>query len=742
METTQQHPAAWQLGEIHDEGGLNLGQVLAALKRRVFIIAGMTALITSGAVIKALTDTPIYQSEFEVLTQPVTLETRIISKANPEGLSNQEDLIGSSVDPVKIRILKSPKVLEPIAEELQENYPGLTYAEIFSGLSLSIAPGDILVVRYSNPNKSLAQDILISLADSYIEFSVEDRQSDILRGIDFVEEQLPGLRDRVDFLQDSLQDLRQKHNLVDPQQQGNQLIEQISALESEQLQVNVQLQEAQQVYQALQQDVVVYGDDAVSSFLQQDPKYQQVLSLLLDLDTQLAQDSLLLRESSPEIQHLLQRRASLIPVLQQEGQRVQRQVQRQIDDLIIRNQVLGNSINRLNLQVKDLSSITRLYSDIQRELDIATTNLNEFLSKREALRIEAAQRQAPWEILTPPGPPKASVASAKQNLVLGILLGVILGSGAALVLDKLSSIVHTTKEVRDIIPLPLLGIIPFNSMLNDDLAMVISQTQNADWQRALNNDTEAMAIDLKAFSEAFRSLNANLRLISLDRDINSLTISSAASSEGKSTIAIHLAQASAIMGRKVLLVDLDLRRPSLHRQLGLTNEYGLMDVILADAAFQDVLHPLAMSPNISVMTSGGFAPDPTTILASSAMNIFHQQAREMFDLIIYDVPPLLGFADAYLAAALSQHLLLVVGLGQVKRSQLQNMMDSLKVPDINPLGVIVNGATETSAPIYEHYDYYVATTEAQREAEELEQMMAEHNNLLGTVSQSPGQKDS
>ena len=710
METAQQISLSRQLSE-DEEGGLQLGQIFAALRRRVLLIGGIATVVTVGAVLKALTDTPIYQAQFEILTQPVTLETRIISTANPEGLSNQEDLIGSSIDDVKLRILKSPKLLEPALEELQTRHSSLSYKQLFGGLSLSVSPGEILVVRYRSESKDLVEDVLALLSESYIRHSVEDRQSDIIRGVYFVEEQLPTLRERVDFLQESLQDLRRNYNLIDPESQGSRLTERISALEQEQLQINVQLQEATQIYTALRQDVASYGTDAMSSFLQNDQRYQQLLGQLLEIDTEIAQQSVLLLETSPEIQYLLDQRQSLTPIIQQEGQRVQRQVESQIRELSVRNAVLNDAIDTLKLQVKELSSVTRLYTDIQRELSIATTNLNEFLSKREALRIEAAQRQAPWEILTQPSSPKASVSSATQNLVLGLGLGLLVGSGVALVVDKLSSVVHTDRDIKEVIPLPTLGAIPFNQALSDELTTLIGQTQGESLWQTLSYDSEPAAVEVRAFAEAFRSLNANLQLMTPDKKIRSLTISSASPGEGKSTIAINLAQASALMGRKVLLVDADLRHPSLHRKLGLPNEYGLMDVIVSNVPLEDVVQPSVMSPNLFVLTSAGSPPDPPTVFASSAMSSLNQAIQEKFDLVIYDAPPMLGFADAYLTAALSQYLLIVVGLGKVKRSQLQQMVESLKIPDISVLGVVANGTSEEGASSYQYYNYYSPLSE-------------------------------
>lgn len=714
METLQHIPTSTQFTD-DDEGGLQLGQVIAALKRRLLLIAGVTAVVTIGAVFKALTDTPIYEAQFEILTQPTTLENRIISTASDDGLSQQEDLLGSALDEVKLQILRSPRLLEPTLEQLQVLYPSMTYLDLVSGLSLNVKSDRILIVKFTNENKKLVEDTLAQLAEDYINYSVDNRQSGIYRGIIFVDDQLPLLRDRVDLLQDSLQNLRQKYNLVDPVSQGEELTTQVNSLRQQQLEINLQLQESTQTYAALQREVLTNGIGAVAPSLQDDARYQQILNQLLALDIQLAEQSVLLRETSPEIQHILEQKQSLAPILAQEGERVQRQISNLIENLSIRSQILGQAIEDLNLQIKELSGVTREYSDIQRELEIATTILNEFRSQREVLQIEGAQQQAPWEILTEARPPRASVASAQQNFVLGIILGLILGSGVALAVDKLSSLVRTVADLKDELPFPLLGVIPFNPALAAEEMPTMGQVSQSKLDALFPKQKSAAdhpELGMRAFSEAFRSLSTNLQLMTLDKTVHALTISSSSPNEGKTTVSINLAQTLALMGRKVLLVDTDLRRPSLHRRLGLTNEYGLMDVIVSDADLQAIIQPSLISPNLFVLTSGAIPPDPPTVLASSVMSAFHQQAREEFDLVLYDAPPMLGFADAYLTAALTRNLVVVVGVGNVKRSQLQQLMESLQVPDIKVLGTVANGVTESSVVSYNYYNYYSSEAKA------------------------------
>jgi len=695
-----------------DEGGIDLGQIVDAIRRRLLLVAGVATVVASAAVLKALTDTPVYEASFEILTNPVTLETRIISAANPETLSNQQDVVAVSIDEAKLKILKSPRVIEPVVEELQADFPSLDYGDVVRGLTVQPSSQDILAVTYQHTDPAVVTAVLDVLEEAFLQFSLEERQKDILRGIDFVDEQLPQLRSRVDALQSQLETLRRQYNLIDPEAQGQELTQQISSFSQERLDIRVQLNEAKLLYSNLDQELNQRGELATASLLNENPRYQGLLDKLLEIDTQLAEESVLFMGESPEIQYLEEQRQRLIPLLAQEGQRTERQLVSMIRELETRDQALGQAIEQLNQRMKVLSSVARRYSDIQRELQIATENLNQFLSKREALRIDAAQRQTPWELLSQPTNPRASAASVKRNLLLGSALGVLLGIGAALLVDRLSSVIYTPKELKSLSKLPLLGVIPFNEYLEryGPAASVATRLRQAGYILNITNkvDEQEQSQASTPFIESFRSLYASLRLLNPDRSLSSLTISSATPGAGKSTVCLHLGQAAAAMGRRVLLIDTDLRRPSLHKKIGMKNTKGLTDYIAApELSIDDVVQPVPLDENLSIITAGSLPPDPTKVLSCRRMEEFIGQVNQQFDLVIYDTPPLLGFADAFLTGVHTNGFLMVVGLGKVKRTVFQQALEDLKVSMIPVLGLVANGAkAEQMTSSYSYYQYY------------------------------------
>lgn len=701
-----------------DEGGLNLGQVVAALRRKLPVIAGVTTLVTAAAIFKASTSTPTYQGSFEILTKPVTVETQVISSV-PQTLSNkeQQDTDKGPVDDTKLKLLTSPKLLNPIAKKLRSKYSDISTDQLAAALKVTPTPkAEILSVSFQDTDPEKVKAVLKRVADAYLNYSLEERLADVRQGIDFVDAQLPQLQNRVATIQDKLQTFRQQYNLIDPDSTGKELSSQSLAVSQQLIDAQIKLSEARAIYTDLNNQLAQSATDesGASSILQDNKRYQALLDQLLDVESQIAKKSGTFRATSPHIQVLEGEQKNLLPLLRREGERVQEQTASKIRDLEARVQILSQAQNSLNQRVKQLSTVSRQYTDIQQELKIATDNLNQFLTKREALRIDAGQRKTPWQILTPPGDPIPSAANVKRMAMLGVILGILLGVGVALVLDKLSNILHTPEDIKDLAKRPILGIIPFNPDLEDDEKLTSNKLASmTDLVGLVQQVRQRIGLDAKShqhaaspFLEAFRSLYTNIRLLNSDTQIRSLVISSSVPGEGKSTISVYLAQAAAALGQRVLLVDTDLRLPQLHNRLGLLNTYGLSNAISLDLDVERVIQQSPIEDKLFVLTAGQVPPDPTKLLSSQKMQNLMEKFKKNYDLVIYDTPPLQELADTRLVASKSDGIVLVAGLGKTKSSELTKALDTLKLSPVAVLGIIVNGSKEHSGSLHDSYHRY------------------------------------
>jgi succinoglycan biosynthesis transport protein ExoP len=719
---------------VDDEGGLKFGNVLQSLQRRLPVIASVTIVVTSLAVFKAATSKPTYQSGFEILAKPITEETRVISAVTLNNRDTTEPK--EPISPTTLKLLKSSKILAPIAEQLKAKYPNIDDDSLAADLAIK-TENQILSVSYQDKDAKKVKEILDLVSQAYLAYSLEERLSDVQQGLDFVNSQLPQVQERVSKLQDKLQSFRQQYNLIDPESSSKQLAAETSTIAQQKLETQVKLDEARSLFQDLSSQVSKPVDETkVSSLLQDNPRYQAILSQIQVVDGQIAKELSIYQENTDKVQTLKDQRANLIPLLRLEEERAKELVASRIRDLEARSEILAQVEDKLNQEVKQLSTISRQYTDIQQEIKITNDNLNQFLTKREALRIDAGQRKTPWQILTPVKNPVSSSADVKRNGILGAILGLLLGTGIALLLDKLSNLLRTPDQVKDIAKLPILGVIPFNSDLNqeepiDDVSGMIPLHRNFIENKALNaiekltkvvnlkvwinratNAQESNPSSIKPyyitsiFLESFRSLYTNIRLLSPDLEIRSIVISSSIPSEGKSTSSVYLAQAAAALGKRVLLVDADLRRPKLHEQLQLSNALGLSNLISTDLTFDQVVQRSAIEPNLSILTSGQIPPDPTRLLSSQKMQNLMQLFQENFDLVIYDTPPLLGLVDSKLIAAKADGIVIVVGLDKAKASNLTQSLELLSNSPIGIFGVIVNGSKDYVADLNQTYSLY------------------------------------
>ena len=699
------------------EGGLNVGQLLRTLQRKWLLILGITLATTAAAAAKVLTDTPTYSGSLEILVQPLSAETEVISNI-PETLTSGEQRPTNSLDQDLLKILTSPSVLEPVVEEVQTRYPQfcnapaaavdqpgvmdkLCYNSIRQGLQVSPAAkdSDILQASFQDPDPQKVVAILEAVEDAYLKYSLSSKQADINRGIEFVEQKLPDLRGKVDTLQGQLQNLRLDNDIIDPDSRGSQLSSQVSGFSQEQLEVRVQLEQLRNVRQDLSQQIQQPGETAASSALAQNPRYQTLLNSLLELDSQIAEASTLYLDTSPDMQVLREQRQNLLTLLAQQGQQSEQEVVSQIRELEAREQALNETLQGLTTGVDDLSGISREYTDIQRELEVATENLSQFLAKREALEIDAAQREIPWEIVTPPTNPSPQPVSLPQNLLLGGMLGLLLGTGAALLLDKSGGVLHSNDEIQRTTRLPVLGRIPAQrSKTAEEKESMAESVQyvganiRAD-RNGFGSNVELGENPLSSgyandpFAESFRSLFTNLRLLNSPNLIRSIAVSSVMPGEGKSTVALHLAEAAAAMGQRVLLIDADLRNPQIHNYLELSNEKGLTNLFSGESN-PALIQKFLPEPNLYVIAAGSAPFEPARLFSSRSMKRFTEKVRAKFDLVIYDTPPLLGQSDAYLVANNTDGLLLVTQPGKLKQPLLDRAMEQLRIADINVLGMV------------------------------------------------------
>jgi capsular exopolysaccharide synthesis family protein len=706
----------------NEDSGLNVSQFLTILRRRWLVVAGIFGSITAATLFLSLLSKPSYMSYLDVLPETSTGETQLLSSVS--GTLENKSQGGTSItsntsskDETLLNVLKSSKLLSPVIAALKTKYPDMKAKNANMELALFLQDltvtktqnTQIIHVEYKNSNKDKVKDAIKLLSKAYLAYSLQETQKEVRQGLKFLENQLPAVEAQVDGLQARLQGFRQQYNLVDPATQGQQISSQKSTFAEQRLNAQVQLEQTKAIYADLQKQLTLKPGMAAASPLNKGTRYQDVLNKMLEVESKIAQESTLFRMDTPNVKVLRDQQRNLIPLLTQERDSVLRDVSSQIRETQNQLKSINQAENALNEQVKQYAVLSRYYDDLQRKLKIATDNLSELLSKREALLIEVAQKEIPWQLLTPPTEPSVS-SKLLLKLLLGSTLGLLLGIGTALLLDYRKRALYTVDDIEGITRVPVLAVVPFNKKLkklaSKGSGLFSNQIDSVEgYGFPLNNGKQLNDVDSYTFLEVFRSLYINTRFLRPDNPIRSLAVTSATPGSGSSTVAIHLAKAAAMVGQRVLLVDANLQSPMLHTLLGVENTLGLGNLIATDVewnrAIQSLALPTAFNPSLeqgqlSVLTAGQALQDPTLLLSSSKMQTLKQSLQATFDLVIYDTSSLADGVDSSLMATETDGLLMVVSLGHTTHAALSQAFNRIKYSPVSVLGIVANGAKKTS----------------------------------------------
>ncbi len=696
--------------DTDDSDGGSSQQFLALLKRKAILIAGVAIATTSLIGVVTLQQKPDYQGTFQLLVEAITAENiEKLSASNGNPLPDKAPNAAVGLDyPTQINVLYSPKLLEPTLAAIRQQYPGVAYEQFKRQLKIE-RPQDtkIISVTYKYKDAEQVKFVLNKLAEDYLIYSQKQRQSNLRQGIEFADQQIAQTQQRVDVLQRQLQDFRQTNNLADPEAQINQVTAKLDGLVQQRLTTQKELAETQRSYASLQESA------GATSALAANTAYQSLLLQIRDIDSKIALEAARFQDDNPAIEALQVQKQNLMPLLRQEARRVlgnkMADIETQLALLETRQQSINTAESFLQQQGSRLPALVRQHADLQRDLSVATESLKRFLSIRESLQVDVAQKEVPWQLISPPGALEKD-DSRVRNLVLGALAGLLLGIVSAIMSEKLDRRVRSVDDLKQRIKLPLLGSIPYYKELRERSPLRTSlaqQLQTASLGRLFNKpeSTVSRSYPTSSFLEAFRSLRTNIRLLSSDAPITSLVISSAQAGEGKSTVAMHLAWAAAAMGQRVLLVDADFRNPQMNHLLGLSNEFGLSDLITQDLNLNQVIQEvrtesfsgsiqpgLSVGENLFVLLAGQIPADPTKLLSSDKLPQLTEQFKALYDLVIYDTPPSSNLADSSLLGVHTDGMILVAGLGQTDRSTLMQTLENLKISRIPIWGVVANSS--------------------------------------------------
>lgn len=694
---------------------LDWGKIFRTLQRRLPLIALATTATTAAAYFMSLTLPPSFLGSFQLQVEP---------EDGGSDFERVEELLDgqtrgrerSDLDyPTLIAILRSPRILNGVIEDLQVK-DGLTPAdleEFATGLEIDqFERSRIIQINYKGSDSVVVETVLTRLAEAYLRYSLNERQTAGKAAVEFIQERTTDLEAEAQKLRADRETLQRQFRFFDANEESAALAEQVRALTAEQSTVSQQLIEQRQLVQNIQGQLGLTPAEAIDALaLSEDQQYQGLTQSLFEVNQQIALEQARFKADSPIIVSLVARRDQLVPLQQeraaeligsraagnpsllaiQDETRISLaqnliQASSQIDLLESREQSLRARIARLEARVADFPQVTRQFNDISDRLASIRGSLDNLSAEQQRASVIAVENNVPWELVSPPLVSSGGSA-AKKLLAVGVAGGFMLGAGLALLLDRMQNVSFDEEDVAGISE--LLATVPDYEGERPLLSWMSQNPHTLD--RAKETDPNFFE-----FVEAFNSLYARLLLDTSDRvPLRSLGVSSAGAGDGKTTVAVYLAYAMASAGKNVLLVDANLRSPCLHERLSLQNEQGLKQLLdnPGQALKQkSLLQPLPASKNLRVLTAGGVAANASQLLASEGMSTLMQKFRDKFDFVIYDCSRLQGYADAQYIADRTDGLLMVTQLQRSKRTDFQEALETLKTVRLTTIGTIANAA--------------------------------------------------
>jgi capsular exopolysaccharide synthesis family protein len=516
-----------------------------------------------------------------------------------------------------------------------------------------VAGSRLVDISYSDPDPVRAQRIAAGLADAFINANLDKRFQANSYAKTFLEDQAKQLKLRLEDSEKALLDFGQKEQIVSVTEKssiaennlaaanatlGNLAAERIKSYE---LWKQVEGAKAINLPQFLANSVIdglrakrnafeTEYQEKLETFLPGYPVMVQMKNKIAEIDRQLGSEVNTIKHSF---------KAAYESSLSQENEMKER-------------------IDILKAEVLDLQKRSIEYNILKREVDTNRALYDGLLQRYKEVDIAGGVGANNVFIVEKAAVPVSpSSPQLARSLMISMALGIMSGLGAAYLLELLDDTVRTSEDLERVTGLTTLGIIPAS-----------------DRGKAF----EAELVDPRSqISEACRSLCTALQFSTESGLPKTLLVTSAAPGEGKSTTALVIGTHFAAVGLKVLLVDGDLRKPSLHAKLGLGNHIGLSNLLTGALLPPDVIQNTG-SPNLAVIASGPIPPNAADLLGGARMFSFLSAGTEIFDIIIIDSPPIMGLADVPLLSSMAAATIFVASAGQVRMGSIRNAIKRLR----------------------------------------------------------------
>jgi capsular exopolysaccharide synthesis family protein len=730
------------------------------LRKRRWTVVTVLAVLFTLVLVGTLRETPIYQSG-------ALLE---IEKENPNILSVQElfqlETVSDTYLETEYKILESDTLARQVITQLRldllpEFNPkanrALTDAGVFAGQTappdplaveralgvfqdrLSVEPvklSRLVAIRFESSDPELAARIVNALAEADIDENLRVRWDATQRASEWLTKQLDDLKGRLEISENQMQAYAQANGLLylqdDKGTEENIVDERLRQLQEELTRAQADRYQKESLYRLVQAGQIDSLPGVADNKLIEDLTEQ-----LTDVQKQEAQLETTFTADYPKVQELKNQEDKITSVITRERQRAADQLTNDYQAAVRREDLVQQAFSDQQKDADQIASRSVQYNILKREVDTNRQLYEGLLERLKETGVSAGLKASNIRVVDEAvAPRKAARPNLPLNLALALVLGLGLGVGGAFLQEHLDNSLKSSEDIERYLGLPALGLIPSVESLNGQRSGVYGlpdrgvaaagngsaangsaaahgngdngHSRSADgaaksWYRIAGGIEPPAAL-----GEAFRGLRTSVLLSSADQPPRTLLVSSARPSEGKTTVSVNLAISLAQLNQRVLLIDGDMRRPSIRKALGLANGLGLVSYLTGQKDWRAAVIPSGIE-NLDALVCGPVPPNPAELLSADRMRSMLDQARGEYQFVVVDSPPLLNVSDSRILATLVEGVILVVKGGVTPRELAQRAQSYAEDVGANLIGVVLNNVDVRSGDDYYRYyryDYY------------------------------------
>lgn len=703
---------------------LNLVDYWFIIRKQRYTIVLTTVLVVglTFAFTEFLQPDPIYEAtarvKFDRTSNVANLLLESFTLASGNDLETQTEVVRSF--PVIQQVAQELNLVPPNpSPETLKSASFLTTIYDLQGRIGSSLEGATSIIRISARagDPDTAARMANATAEAYRRENIKARNRMVNESRRFVEEQLDLLIGRLKEAEEALRRFKEREGQVFLDEEAKAALEHFTSLEAEANRFGRLKAEAERQIKALRQGGGSGPIEEERIFTEEPSTLLSVLNRRL-LDLQQEREVLLINYTPLHLQ---------VKELDRKIENVKDEMVLELESMIKslsdRQATLQKQIEAYRARYLSFPKAALELARLEREVKVNADLYAGLKSKHQELMIKGAEKIEEVTIIEPAIPPAVPVNAAKTglNLFIGTLMGAFLGLVLAFMRESFDTSIGTIEGVEEYLKLPVLGVIPaFSDKDQREAAAKALPTVSPE---AVDIFSRLVCLyDPKSIlSEGYRSFRTNMQFACRDQNIKTVLFTSAGLGEGKTTTVVNLALTFAQDGKRILLVDADLRRPIINRRLGLPREPGLTDVLVGTIPWRTavrtvtdlMLGPLGVDhimnnpalDNFNVLTSGAIPPNPGEFLSSPNLLDLLAEFREEYDLVLVDAPPILPIADAITMSSRMDTVILVYQVGKIGRSALKRAKFLLDHAGAKMLGIVLTNVRAEFTPEYGYYRY-------------------------------------